>query len=524
MTESNTIQNEKENPLLENFPLFGIASLLYGIFFTFCLYKNLCSITSFFICIATILYYLFCFHALHIPMKKTDSFYFLCTLLLGLSNMLTQSVPLLTLNYCGIILLLFVYLIRHFYHTEGWSFSKYFSSLFVTMFYSTFHIADLLLSLRIYIKKKGSAKTSVLLSVLVGLVISIPLLFVILSLLISADLVFKDIFETFFSKLLSCINPVSFLSLLITACFGLCASFGILSELYKGRLLEAEQDKRVFEPVIAITFTSLLSIVYLVFSVIQILYLFLGKMTLPKGYTYANYAREGFFQLLFVCLINLALVLICMGRFMEHTALKGILTIICLCTGIMTASSFLRMGLYIKVYGLTFLRIFVLLSLFVISLCLFGVIISIYKKSFPLFSYMLVCVSVCYIIFSLAKPDCIIASYNIANTPREDGSTKYLYQLSLDAAPILVENGYFDDFTAEELALIGSWNSFPMHFEDYQNALFRDGKTMQGSYYQYNFANRSMRRYQTMHIRTFNLSAYQAGKAFERLVSSYNEQ
>ena len=37
--------------------------------------------------------------------------------------------------------------------------------------------------------------------------------------------------------------------------------------------------------------------------------LFLGKMQLPEGYTYAQYAREGFFQLLAVSILNLILVL-----------------------------------------------------------------------------------------------------------------------------------------------------------------------------------------------------------------------
>ena len=48
---------------------------------------------------------------------------------------------------------------------------------------------------------------------------------------------------------------------------------------------------------------------YVLFCIIQIFSLFLGKMQHPAGYTYARYAREGFFQLLFVCMINVCLVL-----------------------------------------------------------------------------------------------------------------------------------------------------------------------------------------------------------------------
>ena len=60
------------------------------------------------------------------------------------------------------------------------------------------------------------------------------------------------------------------------------------------------------------------------FSGIQIFGLFLGKMQLPEGYTYAQYAREGFFQLLAVSILNLILVLVCLSFFRESKVLKVI--------------------------------------------------------------------------------------------------------------------------------------------------------------------------------------------------------
>lgn len=45
---------------------------------------------------------------------------------------------------------------------------------------------------------------------------------------------------------------------------------------------------------IANTILVLISVVYVLFCIIQIFSLFLGKMQLPAGYTYARYAREGF--------------------------------------------------------------------------------------------------------------------------------------------------------------------------------------------------------------------------------------
>ena len=63
------------------------------------------------------------------------------------------------------------------------------------------------------------------------------------------------------------------------------------------------------------------------FSGIQIFGLFLGKMQLPEGYTYAQYAREGFFQLLAVSILNLILVLFPKKFLMEGVTLILLLKI-----------------------------------------------------------------------------------------------------------------------------------------------------------------------------------------------------
>jgi len=64
--------------------------------------------------------------------------------------------------------------------------------------------------------------------------------------------------------------------------------------------------------------------------------------------------------------LNLLLVLAGMRFFKESKILKVLLTLMCLCTFIMIASSAMRMILYIKTYHLTFLRILVLWGLLVL--------------------------------------------------------------------------------------------------------------------------------------------------------------
>ena len=122
-----------------------------------------------------------------------------------------------------------------------------------------------------------------------------------------------------------------------------------------------------------------IAVIYLFYSVIQIIYLFIGQDGgIPAEITYAEYARSGFWELLFVSIINFLMVLVSIYLFQENKILKGILAIICMCTFIMIFSSAYRMWMYVDVYHLTFLRMFVLWFLGTLTLVMLGTILSIY--------------------------------------------------------------------------------------------------------------------------------------------------
>lgn len=157
----------------------------------------------------------------------------------------------------------------------------------------------------------------------------------------------------------------------------------------------------------------LLSLVYLIFCIIQIFYLFCGIGSLPDDYTYAEYAREGYFQLLFVCLFNIPLVLLCSRLFTKHWLLQALLSFICACTCLMIASSAYWMILYISAYVLTFLRVFVLWTLSVMILVLIGSLILIYQNRFPFVKYILAVIVVFFLLLTFSRPDAGIARYNL---------------------------------------------------------------------------------------------------------------
>ena len=279
-------------------------------------------------------------------------------------------------------------------------------------------------------------------SVLLGLVIAIPLLWIILALLSSADLVFGNIVE----DILDCIH----LPELTEDWFGIPFKF-VLSFLafyawtacLPAEIFPESSAPKKFDAVVAITFNSLIAVVYLLFSGIQFVYL-VGQMELPKGYTYAEYAHEGFYQLLAVTILNLILVSFCKKHFADNKVLKAILLIISVCTYVMIASSALRMYLYVGVYGLSHLRVYVLWLLVILTVWTTILIAGIFKENIPYFRIITVFVSVWYLAFAFSMPDKWITAYDLSlkNVP-----TDLVYEVYPDAAPILKEDGrYWDDY------------------------------------------------------------------------------
>lgn len=172
---------------------------------------------------------------------------------------------------------------------------------------------------------------------------------------------------------------------------------------------------------------------------IQILYLFTNNMSLPDDMTYAEYARQGFFQLMFVSVLNVILVLICHAIFSKSTVLNIVLTIMSACTYVMIASSALRMTMYIKAYDLTYMRILVFTALAVLAVVLAGVIVRIYTDRFPLVRYSMFVIVTVYIIVSFLRPAYLVARYNLENQDPKEVDFRYVTSLGADGAEEVYE-------------------------------------------------------------------------------------
>lgn len=498
------VDTEETKRLKENFGTIAPAALAYAILSVFCMYRNGSGITFPFFVGGSLIFLRYSSSRLGITLKKGSAWYMAAMLLLGISTFCTDDGRIIFFNKLGIFLLAMSLLLKQYFETAGWKLGKYLASIIQLVFASFGELGRPISDGMLYGKSRKGGKDTKGWYVALGLLAGVPLLFVVLALLASADAIFGQMT----SRFLEAVKIGNLFHILLRIGMVFFAAYALTAYLCKRKIKEEVPDRRRGEPVLAITVTGLLTAVYLLFSGIQIGGLFLGQLQLPEGYTYAMYAREGFFQLLAVSFLNLAIVLACMSYFRESRALMGILTVMSACTFVMIGSSAMRMVLYIQSYDLTFLRILVLWGLALLAVLFVGVTVSIFRRDFPLFGYSMAAVAVLYLGLSFAHPDYIIAKVNTAKTPQPDYD--YLYRLSADAAPALVPYleglGYHMEAFREDS---------PVRYglemaEDSDGGAFFGRNT-----FGYYWMEARKEDAEGMHLRSFNLSRYLALRQLE---------
>jgi hypothetical protein len=287
---------------------------------------------------------------------------------------------------------------------------------------------------------KDQKKRRIFPRIALGILISVPILAIIIWLLSSADIIFKDLFV---SIPIADIIKHFFIVLAVTI-YAICFYWSIVRarDDEKKPAYDPISWKRFLDPIVLITILFLLNVVYAVFSVIQFTYLFGGEsFMLPSSYTYAEYARRGFFELVAVAVINFILILITVSFIRRenskvHTANKVLMSLTVCFTFVMLASAFYRMLVYEEAYGFTYLRIFVqafmvlLFFLFIIN------IIFIWYTRLPIIKSYFITALVVYIVLNFTNVDVIIARNNIDRyIDSGEIDMEYLKGLSYDAVP-----------------------------------------------------------------------------------------
>ena len=403
-------KNDTMQRFYNQYPFFCGSAIVYGIVFAACMYRNLHGLFSTILVYGTFVYAFLCIRRTSLRLEKKHIVYPVLGALLGFNLMFTMDPLLIFIDYVAILLVLFTGIFSVVGCTKQWDVEDFLSIVPRRIFGALLltRIGRIITDRQFFVGEEDS-RSRKRKAVMKGILLSLPLLFLVTALLQYADAVFgsmvSDILGGWDIGMLCGIVP--------TALVAIVFAYGSIRLFYQENVAVVPRDKRTKDPVILITIGIVLGIVYVIFCAIQVVYLFAGAGTLPEGYTYAQYAREGFFQLLAVCLINLVLILTGIHHFREDRVLKGIMTGLILCTYLMIASSAYRMILYVSAYNLTTLRVWVLWTLIWLTVILTGAFISVYCTRFSLFFYSMIVTSVLYLMIAYARPAYIVAEYNL---------------------------------------------------------------------------------------------------------------
>lgn len=318
--------------------------------------------------------------------------------------------------------------------------------------------------------------------VLIGVLISIPCVIFLLIMLSSADMIFSEKVISINKWIYSIVN-FGYIFKLLYGIFAGLYLFGLLYTVFEEKQLiknpvslNSVEDNRVKKKVhgdIIVLNMLLISIllVYSFFITIQFKYLFAGA-ELPNGLNYSDYARRGFFELIFLSVMNIGLILITVYLLRDKIYVekskwsqitKLLMLYFCFVTLIMLISSFYRMSLYDNEYGFTRLRVLVNLFLIFESVGLIATFKYILNPNFNIIAAYAVTGLLYYLTLNTIQIDNIIAKRNIdmyLNGQTETIDINYLMNLSIDAAPQiyrLTDNANVDILTK---------NKARIYFED----------------------------------------------------------
>lgn len=186
---------------------------------------------------------------------------------------------------------------------------------------------------------------------------------------------------------------------------------------------------------------------YVVFFVSQWSYYVSGFTgVLPQNFSYAEYAREGFFQLCAVCVINLLVlgaVITFMRRKNKGTSVlfKLIAILLSLFTLVLIATAIAKLVMYIAIYGLTPKRVYAAWFMGLLAILFVLVIVKQFALKLHAVAAAIAVFAVMFAALSLPNTDGYIAKYNVdryVEGSLETVDVQAMEDLGLSAVPQMV--------------------------------------------------------------------------------------
>ena len=262
-----------------------------------------------------------------------------------------------------------------------------------------------------------------------GLILVLPLLLLFGALLSAADVVYQKLISQAFHFDLNTLAGHFFWTLGFA---WLAAGFG--RTLFLGER-PLRDGGRFTLPALGIvetaTILGLLNLLFLSFVLVQIRYFFGGAATVSAtaGLTYTQYARSGFFELVWVAALVLPLLL----GLHQAAVQVGLLFVI-------LASAMMRMRLYQEACGLTELRLYTMAFMGWLAAVFAWFVVTVLRGHREHFAFGAVAAAFVLVLgLHVTNPDAVIVRTNAARAAKTQAfDVDYAASLSADAVPALV--------------------------------------------------------------------------------------
>ena len=316
-------------------------------------------------------------------------------------------------------------------------------------------------------------------AILVGLVIAVPLLCIMIPLLMFADAAFEGLMDL--------LPEFSVAELFVTVLFGALA--GSLLYTMSTALIHSEEDtpreKKPGNGLASLTVNTVLiavCLVYAVYLLSQLAY-FVGGFSgiLPNGYTLAEYARRGFFEIAWLCAINLGIIALSLVLNRQKDPAPKSTRLLCLFIALVTlflvATASAKMFLYIESYGLTRLRVLTQVVLLFLALVTGLVAVRLFVPRLPYMKTVVLAGLLLGALVSWVDVDTFVAKYNVDAylagdletvdvlhlSVLGDGAVPHIYRLAQEAPDKAIAH-------QADAALARSWTQAPEDFRGWNYA------------------------------------------------------
>jgi len=296
--------------------------------------------------------------------------------------------------------------------------------------------------------EKGKAQLT---KIIVGIAISIVLLLMIVPLMFSADSIFEKIVVDIID--LESISEFLWKTVLSVAVAVLFFGFLYIITVKKDTPQTSSKlfDREFFVESTLIVILCVVGVVYTAFSVVQFSHLFGGlNRALPEGFSLTEYARSGYFEQVFLTVINLiiigaSIILTEKSQGRLKRAINILLLYFIAINFYLMISSAYKMGLYQSEYGFTVLRLTVDILLVFEAILFIFLAIKILKRKMPYLMYMLYFTVAFWAIVSLINIEGLSVELNISRF-KETGNIDIEHITRLEDVSSQLKYLYFEHY------------------------------------------------------------------------------